>query len=221
MSRSVPPDLEQNMSPYAELSHCPSTRHWDDGTLENNIAQEPNNVVQWRVLGWEQVMFSLRLNCLACKGTSWEARKGLSQPEKRIKKHSKKGGRPPSAPHTVRRHTIGVRVNEGELVQLKERAQRMGLSPAQWLRTAALDRKIPKPPAPAINRALYAELARLSVNLNQLTRAVNIGQLMGNAIPIDEPRTLSLLCALQKVIHEVQAHSLSLSNSPNHRSATP
>lgn len=218
MSCSVPPDLEQEMSPHTELSRCPSTRHWDDGTVENDIAQEPKNVVQWRVLGGKQAMFSLRLNCLACKGTSWEARKGLFQPEDRIKKRSKKRGRPPSAPHIVRRHTIGVRVNEGEFVQLKERAQRMGLSPAQWLRTAALDRKIPKPPAPAINRALYAELARLSVNLNQLSRAVNAGQLTGNFIPIDEPRTLSLLCALHKVIHEVQVHSLGLSNSPNHRS---
>jgi len=52
----------------------------------------------------------------------------------------------------------------------------MGLTPAQWLREAALSRRLPSPPVPAINREQYADLARLSANLNQLTKLANSGQ---------------------------------------------
>ena len=52
----------------------------------------------------------------------------------------------------------------------------LGTTPADWLRQAALSRRLPSPPVPAINREEYAELARLSGNLNQLTRLANSGQ---------------------------------------------
>ena len=50
----------------------------------------------------------------------------------------------------------------------------MGMPPARWLRIAALARRLP-----AINRAIYSELARMGVNLNQLARAANEGRLDG------------------------------------------
>lgn len=40
-------------------------------------------------------------------------------------------------------------------------------------------RRLPPPPVPAINRAIYSELARMGVNLNQLARAANEGRLDG------------------------------------------
>ncbi len=86
-----------------------------------------------------------------------------------------RGGRPKNAPGTVREVTIGVRVSPPEYAQLRAKAEQMGLLPAQWLREAALSRRLPSPPVPAINRAEYAELARLSGNLNQLTRLANEG----------------------------------------------
>ena len=52
----------------------------------------------------------------------------------------------------------------------------MSMTPAQWLREAALTRRLPSPPVPAINREQYAELARLAANLNQLSRKANEGQ---------------------------------------------
>ena len=49
------------------------------------------------------------------------------------------------------------------------------MTPAQWLRVAALSRRLPSPPVAAINREQYAELARLAANLNQLARLANEG----------------------------------------------
>lgn len=88
----------------------------------------------------------------------------------------KRGGRPKNAPGTVRDVTIGVRVSRSEFDALKLKADAMSLTPAHWLRQAALSRRLPAPPVPAINREEYADLARLSANLNQLARAGNEGR---------------------------------------------
>jgi hypothetical protein len=84
--------------------------------------------------------------------------------------------RPKGDPAAVRSMTIGVRVTDAEYALLCEKAATMAMSPAQWLRDAALKRRLPSPPAPAINIAEYGKLARLSTNLNQLVRAVNEGR---------------------------------------------
>jgi hypothetical protein len=72
--------------------------------------------------------------------------------------------------------TIGVRVSSAEYAALKARAEHMHMLPAQLLREAALSRRLPTPPVPAINREQYVELARLSANLNQLTKLAHGGQ---------------------------------------------
>lgn len=85
------------------------------------------------------------------------------------------GGRPKLSQEAVRSRTIGVRVNELEMDKLIARAKTMGMSPAQWLCHAALDRKRPSPPAPEVNRNMYVEFSRIGVRLNQLARAANKG----------------------------------------------
>lgn len=87
-----------------------------------------------------------------------------------------KGGRPRGNPADVRGTTIGVRVSPAENALLQAKAEHMSMTAAQWLREAALSRRLPSPPAPEINREQYAELARLSANLNQLAHAANSGQ---------------------------------------------
>jgi len=87
-----------------------------------------------------------------------------------------RGGRPKNAPGTVRDVTIGVRVAPAEFAALTAKAEQMGVTPAHWLREAALSRRLPSPPVPPINREQYAELARLSGNLNQLAKLANSGQ---------------------------------------------
>lgn len=98
----------------------------------------------------------------------------MSLPNSR--KKSRRGGRPKSDPSTVRHMTIGVRVNKSEWNALQVRAKHMGMSLAEWLRTAALSRKLPSPPVPEANREAYAKLTRLAVNLNQIARAANEGR---------------------------------------------
>lgn len=87
-----------------------------------------------------------------------------------------RGGRPKIDPGMVREVTIGVRVTRAELATITDKAAQMSILPAHWLREAALSRRLPSPPVPAINREQYAELARLSANLNQLAKLANSGK---------------------------------------------
>ena len=82
------------------------------------------------------------------------------------------------------------------------------MTPAQWLREAALSRRLPLPPVPAINREEYAALARLAANLNQLTKLANEGRSVVIASDllkklIDETKSLRL--ALLGVEHDRQS----------------
>lgn len=88
----------------------------------------------------------------------------------------RRGGRPRGAPEALRVATIGVRVSPSEHAALRAKAEVMAMTPAQWLREAALSRRLPAPPVAAINREQYVELGRLAANLNQLTRLANESQ---------------------------------------------
>ena len=96
----------------------------------------------------------------------------------------RRGGRPRGSPDALRTATIGVRVSAGEYSALRLKADAMAMSPAQWLREAALTRRLPSPPVSEINREQYAELARLSANLNQLTRLANEGDRVTVAVAL-------------------------------------
>lgn len=83
--------------------------------------------------------------------------------------------RPKIAPEARRTATIGVRVSPAEYAALREKAAALGLTPAQWLRAAALARRLPPPPAARVNLDTYRELARIGVNLNQAVRELHAG----------------------------------------------
>jgi len=87
-----------------------------------------------------------------------------------------RGGRPKSDPVTVRDCRVNARLTQAEYATLCAKAEHMHMTPAQWLRESALTRRLPPPPVPAINREEYASLARLSANLNQLTKSANEGK---------------------------------------------
>jgi hypothetical protein len=107
--------------------------------------------------------------------------------------------RPKGDPATVRRTTIGVRVTDAEYAIVREKAEALRISPAQWLRDAALKRRLPSPPAPAINVAEYGKLAHLSANLNQLVKAVHDGR------PVTIPEEM-----LRQLLEEVARLRLAL-----------
>jgi len=84
--------------------------------------------------------------------------------------------RPKIAAEKLRTATIGVRVSPGEYAALREKAAGLGLTPAQWLRTAGLARRLPAAAAGPVNVATYRELGRIGANLNQVAARLNAGE---------------------------------------------
>ncbi len=71
-------------------------------------------------------------------------------------------------------HMVSSRLSAAELAMLDERRAAFRMRRGEYLRAAALQRDLP-PTIPAINREQWAELARLAANLNQIARALNMG----------------------------------------------
>jgi len=94
----------------------------------------------------------------------------------RQNKTKARGGRAKIEPANLRTITLSVRVSRAEYEAVCEKSSAMSFTPARWLRDAALARRLPPAPAPAVNRAEYAELARLAGNINQLTWRANRGE---------------------------------------------
>ncbi|MDQ0314886.1 plasmid mobilization protein [Amorphus orientalis] len=76
---------------------------------------------------------------------------------------------------------LQVRLAAEELAEVRERADRAGLTPASYVRQTVLDgplpRQVPRPPASRVELAqLLGHVGKLGSNVNQLARAVNRGQ---------------------------------------------
>jgi len=74
--------------------------------------------------------------------------------------------------YTPPSRAIGVRVSASEYSRLVQLAEIAGLKIGKYAISCALEKKITAP-VPAVNRALYSELARCGSNLNQIARKLN------------------------------------------------
>ena len=83
------------------------------------------------------------------------------------------GGRPPML--DLERRTIkyhgGFTFAEAELIA--EKAQASGITEAEYIRHAVLNRELKT--VPAINKDTYHELGKIGVNINQVARLMNGG----------------------------------------------
>ena len=82
--------------------------------------------------------------------------------------------------HFVRRRktaarsaVVPVRFTPEERDELQREGAASRLSLSEFIRAAALRRRLPPQAAPEVNRRTYEELARIGNNLNQLARAVH------------------------------------------------
>jgi hypothetical protein len=88
-------------------------------------------------------------------------------------KQSSPGGRPRKDPADRRTETYGLRLSPKEKAELEDRAERAGLSLAEYLRRRALG----KPVKTQVDKEATHELNRIGVNLNQIAHVANAGDL--------------------------------------------
>ncbi len=103
---------------------------------------------------------------------------------------------------------VPIRFTASEHTSLRSAANKLGVSLSQFVRTKACGRRLPRSPAPEINRRTYEELCRIGNNLNQLLRAVH----SRTAEVVD----LDLLVSLSRSVREVATQVLGVSRNVNH-----
>jgi uncharacterized protein (DUF1778 family) len=82
--------------------------------------------------------------------------------------------RPPKDPETARTERLNLRLTVAERDQIDTAAARLGVTPTDYARRAALRYRLPPPRAQA-DPALIAQVRAVGVNLNQIARAYNSG----------------------------------------------
>jgi hypothetical protein len=89
-----------------------------------------------------------------------------------------------------RAYRVTLRFSESEYQQLRENAENAGRTVSAFIRSCLQGKRIQGRPAPvpALNREAWMALARSAANLNQLTKAVHEGRVVG--IDVDALRLM-------------------------------
>ncbi|WP_439647547.1 plasmid mobilization protein [Chryseolinea lacunae] len=69
---------------------------------------------------------------------------------------------------------VNIRLTETEHAKAVAHAQASGMTPANWIRRIVFTGKFPPLKLSPVEAALYRELKRIGVNLNQITHRINL-----------------------------------------------
>ncbi|AFZ28509.1 Bacterial mobilization protein (MobC) (plasmid) [Cylindrospermum stagnale PCC 7417] len=109
----------------------------------------------------------------------------------------------------ARKITHPVRFAADEYEQLKKKAYEARVSITEFIRRAALRRRVVEsPPPPQLNWKLYEELNAIGVNLNQIAKAANKAAKSGQDVNIDVEQLQNLVESLHTSIRETQLQLL-------------
>lgn len=97
----------------------------------------------------------------------------------------------------LRSAVVPIRFSKEERDSLLSQAKSYGVSLSEFVRRAALKRRLPPAPPPQINRDIYQELSRIGNNLNQVARKIHQG-----AVAV-ELELVGTLTELKGVVKEV------------------
>ena len=104
-------------------------------------------------------------------------------------------GRPALQDEDKRLIQVNIRLTKEENDKLLAYAEASGLSPANWIRQKAFTGRFPAIKLSPVSAALYRELHKIGVNLNQAVRQVHAGKLPASYLAM-----LSELSETQKEI---------------------
>jgi hypothetical protein len=120
----------------------------------------------------------------------------------------RKGGRPKGDPSAVRASTIGVRVSPSEYAALKDKAVQMGVTPAQWLRQAALSRRLV-----AYDQPVHDDFAGV-LNVFAAPASDPVDVLLPRSLTANEADAAALVFRLKSLQWDSAGHRLQAEISP-------
>ncbi|QXV66309.1 plasmid mobilization relaxosome protein MobC [Mucilaginibacter sp. 21P] len=104
-------------------------------------------------------------------------------------------GRPALQEEDKRTIQVNIRLTKEENDVICNYAQASAMTPANWIRQKAFTGRFPAIKLSPINAALYRELHKIGVNLNQAVKQLNAGKL--------SPAFLTILTALIKTQKDI------------------
>ncbi|GAC1314051.1 MAG: hypothetical protein NVSMB24_38210 [Mucilaginibacter sp.] len=107
-------------------------------------------------------------------------------------------GRPVLKDEERRMVQVNIRLTAGEYAKVVSYASASGMTPANWIRQKAFTGKFPSIKLSASDAAVYRELHRIGVNLNQVVKLMNEGKVGDGFDPFG--RVLNELLNLEKEI---------------------
>lgn len=94
---------------------------------------------------------------------------------------------------------VNIRLTVDEGKRLNEYAASSGMTPANWIRQTVFTGKIPPTRLSQLDAAIYYELKKIGVNVNQVTHKINQGE-----IPQDYSKLqLELVMLLEKILKQL------------------
>jgi hypothetical protein len=99
---------------------------------------------------------------------------------------------------------VNIRLTEAENAKTLGYAQASGMTPANWIRTVVFTGKFPPMKLSLVDAALYRELKKIGVNLNQVTRKINRGEFPREYLDCQVELTAMLNQILNALINDGQ-----------------
>jgi len=94
---------------------------------------------------------------------------------------------------------VNIRLTASEAITVNEHAKASGLSPANWIRIKVFTGKFPAVKASPLDAAIYYELKKIGVNLNQATHKLNQGEFPKGYRELQ----LDLKASLEKILKQL------------------
>jgi type IV pilus biogenesis protein CpaD/CtpE len=96
---------------------------------------------------------------------------------------------------------VNIRLTQSEGEKVNTFAESAGLSPANWIRYKIFTGKFPQAKASPLDAAIFRELQRIGINVNQVAHKLNSNEFSSELRPV-----LDELSGLLKVIVKLLVH---------------
>ena len=97
---------------------------------------------------------------------------------------------------------VNTRLTQSEGEKVNMLAESAGLSPANWIRYKIFTGKFPQPKASPLDAAIFRELQRIGINVNQIAHKLNSNELSSELRPVLDELSGLLKHIVKLLVHD-------------------
>jgi hypothetical protein len=97
---------------------------------------------------------------------------------------------------------VNIRLTQSECDQVNTFAQSAGLSPANWIRYKIFTGRFPQAKASPLDAAIFRELQRIGINVNQVAHKLNSDEFPSELRPVVQELSDLLKYTIKILVHD-------------------